>query len=103
MIKRICFLVIILQLLTLHLYAQDYNALRKISRGVVNTSLGWTEIVRQMIEVNEEEGEVAGFFWGSLKGLVYALGRTLTGVYEVATFLLPPYSSLVEPEFIFSK
>ncbi len=103
MVKRICLLIIILQLLTLPLYAQDYNALKKIARGAVNTTLGWVEIPLQMVEVAKEEGEVAGFFWGPLKGLAYAVGRTFIGVYEVATFLLPSYEPLVEPEFIFSR
>lgn len=101
MIKRICLLMIILQLLILPLYAQDYNPLRKLSRGIVGASLGWTEMPRQMIEVNKEEGEVAGFFLGCFKGLLCTVGRTLLGMYEIVTFLLPSYRPLVEPEFLF--
>jgi putative exosortase-associated protein (TIGR04073 family) len=85
------------------LYAQNYNPLRKIARGVVNTSLGWLEIPRQMIKVNEKKGDIAGIFWGTLRGLSFALMRTTVGVYEVATFIIPPYKEVVEPEFIFSE
>jgi putative exosortase-associated protein (TIGR04073 family) len=103
MLKRVCLLVIILQLLTIPLYAQEYNALRKLSRGLVNSSLAVLELGRQVIKVTEAEGQVAGLFLGSLKGLVFTLGRTVIGMYELATFLVPSYMPVVEPEFIFSK
>ena len=105
MVKKICFLVIIIQLLTLPLYAQEDNAeqnpLRKLARGTTNVCLGWTEIIHQMIIVNKTEGPMVGFFWGPLKGLAYAIARTYTGVFEVITFLIPPQEPLIEPEFIF--
>lgn len=81
----------------------DQNPLRKIARGTVNVTLGWTEIPRQMIKVNKASGDVAGVFWGPLKGFAYFLGRTAVGVYEVTTFLLPPYKPVVNPEFILSE
>jgi putative exosortase-associated protein (TIGR04073 family) len=80
----------------------DQNPLRKIARGTVNATLGWTEIPRQMIKVNKANGDIAGVFWGPLKGFAYFLGRTAVGVYEVTTFLLPPYKPVVNPEFILS-
>ncbi len=83
--------------------AQDYNPLRKFVRGVVNVSLGFIEIPRQMIKVKQDSGDLAGLFWGSLKGMTFMIGRALVGVYEVSTFLLPPYLPLVEPEFIFQQ
>jgi len=81
----------------------DQNPLRKIARGTVNVTLGWTEIPRQMIKVNKANGDIAGIFWGPLKGFAYFLGRTAVGVYEVTTFLLPPYKPVVNPEFILSE
>jgi putative exosortase-associated protein (TIGR04073 family) len=80
----------------------DQNPLRKIARGTVNATLGWTEIPRQMIKVNKESGDIAGAFWGPLKGFAFFIGRTAVGVYEVTTFLLPPYKPVVNPEFILS-
>ncbi|MFA5271583.1 MAG: exosortase system-associated protein, TIGR04073 family [Candidatus Omnitrophota bacterium] len=80
----------------------DQNPLRKIARGTVNVTLGWTEIPRQMIKVNKDSGDIAGVFWGPLKGFAFFLGRTAVGVYEVTTFLLPPYKPVVNPEFILS-
>jgi putative exosortase-associated protein (TIGR04073 family) len=80
----------------------DQNPLRKIARGASNTTLGWLEIPRQTIRVSREKGEIGGTFWGPLKGFAYFIGRTAVGIYEVTTFLLPPYKSVVEPEFIFA-
>ena len=103
MLKRACVFLIILQLLSLPVYAGDYNALRKLSRGIVNTLLAGIELPRQMMKVNEAEGTVAGVFWGPLKGLFCALKRTAVGVYEIASFPLPRYTPLLEPEFIFEE
>jgi putative exosortase-associated protein (TIGR04073 family) len=80
----------------------ELSPLRKIARGAANTTLGWLEIPRQTIKVNKEKGDIAGAFWGPLKGFAYFVGRTAVGIYEVTTFLLPPYKAAIEPEFIFS-
>lgn len=118
MLKRVCFFVIILQLFVLPIQAQGYNALRKLGRGVTNTSLGWVEIIRQTIKVNQPDyfynpGERRSalffnpvtklFLWGPLKGLAYAIERSFIGIYEVITFPFPPYGHFVDPEFIFSE
>ncbi|MDD5584399.1 MAG: exosortase system-associated protein, TIGR04073 family [Candidatus Omnitrophica bacterium] len=106
--KRTILLLIIFQLFLLPLYAEkitisDNNPLRKMARGAVNAALCWVEVPRQTVIVNKEKGDIAGFFWGPLKGLTYTAGRFCVGVYEMATFLLPPYKPVVQPEFIFSE
>lgn len=105
--KKICFLLIIFQLCLLPAYARDYNPLSKFARGLINISIGWVEIPRQMVKVREAEnreisGEFAGAFWGPLKGVTYFLGRAIVGSYEVVTFLIPTYKPLVRPEYIFA-
>ena len=107
MSKKICFLLIVFQLCLLPVYAQGYTPLSKLARGLVNVSLGWLEIPRQMVKVKEEgnpglTGEFAGAFWGPLRGFTYFAGRMVVGTYEVGTFLIPTYKPLVEPEYIFS-
>lgn len=101
--KKIVFLVVILQLFFLPVYAQDYNALRKFGRGVSNVFLGLTEIPRQMGITREESGSVAGVFYGAPKGIFFTAGRLLTGLYEVVTFLVPPYKPVIEPEFVLTE
>ncbi len=107
MLKKICLLLVVGQLFLIPLYAQEYNPLRKLARGVVNATLGAVEIPKQMVKVKMENegisGDIAGLFWGPLKGIACFAGRTLLGVYEVATFLIPTYKPLVEPEFILGE
>ncbi|MDD3296384.1 MAG: exosortase system-associated protein, TIGR04073 family [Candidatus Omnitrophica bacterium] len=103
MVKKICFLLLAMQLCCLSLPAQDYNALRKLGRGASNISLGWMEVFLQMGKVDKEAGPVAGFFWGLTKGIACAMGRTIYGAYDIVTFPVPSYKPLVEPEFIFSE
>jgi len=99
-------LVLILQVLVSPVYAENYNALRKFGRGVTNVVLSCAEVPRQMIKVKEEVGpsggDAAGLFYGTLRGVSYWVGRTCIGIYELATFIVPSYKPVVEPEFIFS-
>jgi putative exosortase-associated protein (TIGR04073 family) len=81
----------------------DQNPLRKVARGAVNATLGWVEIPRQMMKENKTKGDIAGVFWGPLKGFAFFVGRTAVGIYEVTTFLIPPYKPVVNPEFILSE
>jgi len=106
MIKVMFLLVFILQILISPVYAENYNALRKFGRGVTNIVLSCAEVPRQMIKVKEEVGQpggdIAGLFYGTLRGVGYWVGRTCIGVYELTTFMIPSYKPVVEPEFIFS-
>ncbi len=106
MIKKICLLLIIFQLCLFSAYARDYNPLSKLARGLVNVSMGWLEIPRQMVKVRDAEehklsGDIAGAFWGPLKGFSYFLGRMAVGTYEIGTCIVPTYKPLITPEYIF--
>ncbi|NQT28645.1 MAG: exosortase system-associated protein, TIGR04073 family [Candidatus Omnitrophica bacterium] len=105
--KKICFCLITFQLCLVPAYARDYNPLSKFARGLVNVTMGWLEIPRQMVKVKEAEnhevsGEIAGIFWGPLKGFTYFVGRAIVGIYEVGTFPIPTYKPLIRPEYIFA-
>jgi len=104
--KKMFILSMVFVLFSFSASAQDYNALSKLSRGLANITLGAFEIPRQMIKVNQEKGpisgDIAGLFWGPLKGLCFFVGRTVIGAYEVATFVAPSYEPIVEPEFVFA-
>ena len=78
--------------------------IRKLSRGLANTVAGVLEIPLTISKVGNEEGPVAALSWGLLNGCGAALGRTLVGVVELATFPFPlgdiGYRPLLEPEFL---
>lgn len=106
MVKKIAILLIVAHFSILPVQARDYNPLSKLARGAVNTGLCWVEIPRQMVKVqeadgNEISGDIAGIFWGPLKCVCYTFGRAVVGGYELATFLIPTYKPLVRPEYIF--
>ena len=87
--------------------------IRKLSRGLVNISVGALEIPMKMIDTNEEENGLAAVTYGLFKGLSYFIAREVIGVIEVVTFLIPfpeatddpresgwGYGPLMRPEWV---
>jgi putative exosortase-associated protein (TIGR04073 family) len=104
--KKIFILVLIAQLFifTFPLFAEDYNALRKLGRGMANLCLSFTEFPVQMGKAKDEcQSPIAGFFYGVPRGVVCFAGRIVLGAYETVSFLIPPYKPLIEPEFPLAK
>jgi len=81
--------------------------LKKLQRGIINIATGWVELPKQFITETNERGNMGGFvFVGPLKGITFAVARTLGGVYDVVTFLIPlpeNYEPLIKPEFVMDK
>lgn len=78
----------------------------KLGRGMGNAAFGWLEILHQPINMGKQERWPFAIFGGVPKGIVYAVGRTLVGVYEVVTFPVPlpsGYHAMMEPEFIIPR
>jgi len=88
-------------------YAQEQTALSKLSRGFTNLTMGWMELGKQPMKVKQEHGDgagdIAGMSWGIVKGFTHFIGRTVVGVYEIATFFIPSFEPVIEPEYIFSE
>lgn len=63
----------------------------KMTRGLTNVLFGWTEIVQTPVYWAQpiDRGPISAVFVGVPYGIVRALGRTVVGVYEVATFYAP--------------
>lgn len=79
------------------------NAVEKLGRGLANIFSGWLELPLEIGRKTDRDGEVAGMFSAPLSGLLKAIGRTLAGVYDAATFLVPlprRYEPLIRPEFV---
>jgi len=88
-------------------YAQEQTALSKLSRGFTNLTLGWMELGKQPMKVKQEHGDaagdVAGLTWGVVQGFTHFIGRTAVGAYEMATFFVPSFEPIIQPEYIFSE
>ena len=64
----------------------------KITRGITNTLYGWTELVRTPVGISEcapTMNAAKTLAIGIPYGIVRMVGRTVIGVYEVATFYAP--------------
>lgn len=84
----------------------------KLGRGLGNIVTGWLEFPVQIMRTTESDGSFAGGFIGPIKGLAFGIGRTLMGVFETVTFILPNHASgpdaqsedaygpIIEPEFV---
>ncbi|PIQ82212.1 MAG: hypothetical protein COV76_04850 [Candidatus Omnitrophica bacterium CG11_big_fil_rev_8_21_14_0_20_64_10] len=77
----------------------------KLRRGIMNIGFGWAEV-----PIWVSEGFLADDQWpkevalGFGFGLVRGIGRTLAGVWDTATFIIPPYDHpLMEPETAFGE
>ena len=69
--------------------ANDYGPTRKLTRGLANLLVGWSEIIEQPNQMNEREGNAAAWTYGVTKGFGRFLLRIHYGVYEVLTFPFP--------------
>ncbi len=77
----------------------------KLFRGIANAATGWMEIFKQSSLVWQESGPGIGLSWGVVKGLGYAIARSVGGAYEIVTFPVPipeGYRTIMHPEFVLS-
>lgn len=75
--------------------------LRKLQRGVVNFLTCPLEVPASILNVSMDEQNVfTGYTLGGVQGLFTSLLRGLEGIFDVVTFIVPPYSkSIMTPEF----
>jgi len=81
--------------------AHDYptNVGEKLANGVANIVTGFVEIPKTMIVTSRREGTAYGITYGFFIGIVHAVGRTVSGAVDVATFMIPT-TPLVESDYI---
>ncbi len=74
---------------------------RKLGRGLTNLTepLRMGELRRAMEQDAIWKSPEEGISTGLIHGLSNTAKRTLVGVFEVATFPLPSYEPVLEPEF----
>jgi putative exosortase-associated protein (TIGR04073 family) len=73
----------------------------KLGNGVANIVTGFVEIPKTMILTSHNDGVAYGMTNGFFVGIVHAVGRTLSGAFDVATFLVPT-TPLVRADYIWN-
>jgi len=74
----------------------------KLGYGLTNLFTGWVELPRQINAVSQEQNIAAGLTVGTVKGAVYAVGRTGAGAIDTVTFMIPAYDQpIIEPLYNF--
>ncbi|TRZ49070.1 exosortase system-associated protein, TIGR04073 family [bacterium] len=79
----------------------------KLVRGIANILSGWVEIPQTI----DEEWKVSknmgvGIFAGFFKGLAFAMGRMMSGTWDVITFPAAApryYEPLFKPDYVFDR
>ncbi len=93
---------VIVFLLCLVLYFSAYgeekyvkSSVEKAKQGFTNLITGWLELPYQVVKGynhgfrQKGKNKILGGTFGILRGVVYGIGRTADGAYEVVTFALP--------------
>jgi len=94
-------------------FADFEGVAKKLGRGFSNAALGALEIPLKIYDVNEEEGGIAAYTFGTFKGIGYFIARECVGVTEIITFPMPlpgcpedpreegwGYGAIMRPEWI---
>ncbi|MDN5836636.1 MAG: exosortase system-associated protein, TIGR04073 family [Nitrosospira sp.] len=71
----------------------------KLAHGIANTVTGIVEVPKNMINSSNEKGLGYGLTAGLFSGIIYAVGRTLTGAVDLVTFIIPT-KPIIYPDYV---
>ncbi|MBI4982068.1 MAG: exosortase system-associated protein, TIGR04073 family [Candidatus Omnitrophica bacterium] len=78
--------------------------LNKLVRGSVNSATFLLEIPASIWDVTAKTNFLKGYTVGFFDGLLTSVMRLGTGVFDIVTFIIPPYNKpLLEPEYAFDS
>ena len=82
-------------------FADQYpdKAMDKLGVGIANAVTGVIEIPKTITLVGQRDGVIHGMTVGFLTGIANAVGRSLSGAFDIATFLIPT-TPFVKPGYI---
>jgi putative exosortase-associated protein (TIGR04073 family) len=65
------------------------KVVEKLGNGIANAVTGVVEIPKTITIVGNRDGVIHGMTVGLLTGIANAVGRSLSGAFDIATFLVP--------------
>ncbi len=75
------------------------NSSQKLGSGIVNAATGFIELPKNIVLTSQNEGLLYGITFGTANGILHAVGRSLIGILDAATFFIPAKSP-INPPFI---
>ena len=61
----------------------------KFGNGIVNAATGFAELPKTIILTSQQENPLYGITLGTAQGLLHTVGRSLIGIVDAATFIIP--------------
>lgn len=74
----------------------------KVNQGFFNTTTGWIEIPKNMVNISHDQNIFVGFTWGLLRGAAHAVSRTVVGVAELITSPIPT-GEYISPPYVWDR
>jgi len=82
------------------LMTMEKTPINKFFRGFVNTLTFLVELPASICDVTKRKGAVSGCTLGVADGIATSFVRLGTGLFDLVTFLIPPYNKpLLKPEY----
>ncbi len=75
------------------------KVVEKLGNGLANAVTGFVEIPKTISIVGSRDGVIHGMTIGFLTGIANAVGRSLSGAFDIATFLIPT-TPFVKPNYV---
>jgi len=103
-IEALCIILVIFAVFSTTANAAQYadKVVDKLGNGIANAVTGFVEIPKTINIVTHRDGLLNGMTVGLFTGLANAVGRTLSGAFDIATFFVPT-TPFVRPEFIWQS
>jgi len=86
-------------------YAQSYQNImgEKFVSGIANAATGVVELPKNIVLTSQEKGIHYGLTVGVVAGVAHTIGRTVVGLMDVITFMIPTGPSSVQPQYVWNN
>ena len=74
----------------------------KVSQGTANIVTGFIEIPKNVVNISHDQNILVGITWGTLRGVIHSVGRTLLGGAELIT---SPFATeeFISPAYVWER
>jgi putative exosortase-associated protein (TIGR04073 family) len=69
----------------------------KLTQGFFNTTTGFIELPKNIINISHDENIFVGLTWGVVRGVIHSVSRTVVGATELITAPIPTQDYITPP------